>query len=437
MCEPLLSNGRVGDTQLRGIGDCFAASFSMEDLFALPEPLSVIGSASPEAVATDVPPWLKNSNNFQLHEDRLDMDFNMRPRRSGSPPRLGCLSEAEPGPCTPSSSGNPLEDRTNTGPRTPRMRTPRMRKNAVGSPTLLGGSLKTPKNTVSPTLFGGCMKTPQQNTVSPTLLQSVQTPEARKTFGCSPPSGPGTLHKRLEEDIDAAVSLASMPLLALALRRGHCCDKDHMVFEAVRRQNMPSLRFVLESGDQDVDQTCCGKRPLHLALENCYIREDTGYKMAELLLRHGANPNALPQDTAVGLTSPLHDATRRGCSAVLELLLRFGVDPNVGDEDGLTSMHVFARKLGLFPISCYKEILSCLLAHDASPFVLDAHGRTPLDGVNDVNMRCVIVRVQRWWTRKSILQVSRAGGERADALESVRPWMLPEIFRAIMSFVSA
>mmetsp|Transcript_43398 Transcript_43398/g.79595 ORF Transcript_43398/g.79595 Transcript_43398/m.79595 type:complete len:355 (+) Transcript_43398:1-1065(+) len=308
-----------------------------------------------------------------------------------------------PLPCglrTPQRSGYPGEDRASKGARTP---------------------ARTPQNTVSPS-FG-----------------NVETPEAKKALTSSPPSGPAALQRRLEEDIDSALDWYSIPLLNLALRRGHCCAQDHMVFEAVRRQNTRALRFLLESGDQDVDQICCGKRPLHHAMQACIVREDTGYRMSELLLQHGANPNARPQEIAVGLTSPLQDTTRRGCIAGLELLLRFKADLNAGDKDGLTPMHILAQQVVFSPINPHKKALSCLLANGANPFVVDARGHVPLDRVQDKAIRCELIDAMRWWTRRSISQLSRMGGEleKSGTLESMMPWILPEIFEAILSFLCA
>jgi len=267
------------------------------------------------------------------------------------------------------------------------------------------------------------------------------TPEAKKCISATPPSGPALLQKRLEDDIDAALDWHSLPLLSLALSRGHCCGQDHVIFEAVRRQNVRALRFLLESGNQEVDQRCGGRRPLQLALQACMVAGDTGYKMAELLLQHGASPNAMthlassPEES--GCDSPLHDAMQRGCFAGVELLLRFGSDANAGDKDGITPMHHFARHTLLQESNLLNKALSCLLLHGACPFAVDRYGNGPLDYTHDQANRQVLVRAQRWWSRRSVMQVCRLSGECDGTLKSFIPWALPEIFEVIVKFLSS
>lgn len=64
--------------------------------------------------------------------------------------------------------------------------------------------------------------------------------------------------------------------------------------------------------------------PLHVAALYCLPQ------MAELLLKHGADPNAMN----VHGDTPLHVAAFYGCTSVVELLLRHGADPNIDGFEG-------------------------------------------------------------------------------------------------------
>ena len=77
----------------------------------------------------------------------------------------------------------------------------------------------------------------------------------------SPPSCPIVHKKRLQDDIDLALQRKSLPLLSLTLLRGHSCGDNHGIHEAVRRQHMGALEFLLQcSSKGDVDRHCHGRR---------------------------------------------------------------------------------------------------------------------------------------------------------------------------------
>lgn len=287
-------------------------------------------------------------------------------------------------------------------------------------------------------------RTPQRtkDVASLSFVSPVEaTPETKKCISATPPSGPVLLQKRLEDDIDAALDWHSLPLLSLALSRSHCCGQDHVIFEAVRRQNLRALRFLLESGYQEVDQQCGGRRPLQLALSNCMVTGDTGYKMAEMLLQYGASPNAKPGGSSQdeqGCDSLLHDAMQRGCVAAVELLLRFGSDANTRDKDGITAMHLFAQH-PLFQVgNPLNKALSILLNYGACPFAMDRYGNDPLDFIHDKEKanRQVLLRAQRWWSQRSVMQVCQIAGGCDGAFKNFIPWALPEIGEVILKFLA-
>lgn len=101
----------------------------------------------------------------------------------------------------------------------------------------------------------------------------------------------------------------------------------------------------------------------------------------EILLRYGADPNldgAAALSTAAGGSvdfggEPLSAAERtaRAYSMVV-LLLFYGANPNVPDENGQTAVHSFASGFS------GNRVLDALLDHQADVNVSDARGRTPL-----------------------------------------------------------
>jgi ankyrin repeat protein len=90
-------------------------------------------------------------------------------------------------------------------------------------------------------------------------------------------------------------------------------------------------------------------------------------EVVELLLRYGANPNTRHLD---GKT-PLHFAAEEGHVAVVELLLQHGADPSSQDEDGNAALHLAARR-------GWGDVAYVLLRHGADPNARDAEGKTPL-----------------------------------------------------------
>jgi ankyrin repeat protein len=112
-----------------------------------------------------------------------------------------------------------------------------------------------------------------------------------------------------------------------------------------------------------------GKTPLHWAV----AKWDRG--MTQLLIEHGANPNATDND---GIT-PLLGAAMQGIGGgslgvdpvLMDLLLDAGADPNVRDRSGMTLLQ-HALRVGSI------ELVEALLRNGADPNTTDVAGTTPV-----------------------------------------------------------
>jgi hypothetical protein len=151
----------------------------------------------------------------------------------------------------------------------------------------------------------------------------------------SPPPAPwvASAHRELREDVDAAVESKSMAFLCVSYRRVHSCCEDHCLHEAVRRNHPNAVRFILEHEPRtvSVDGHCGGMRPLHLALQRCALGGERAFEMAELLLKHGAQPNWCEGDV---LQSPLTLACKFKQIPLVKLLLKKGACPFQRDNTG-------------------------------------------------------------------------------------------------------
>ncbi|KAL7287520.1 hypothetical protein TKK_0018351 [Trichogramma kaykai] len=103
------------------------------------------------------------------------------------------------------------------------------------------------------------------------------------------------------------------------------------------------------------------KYPLFLAI--CSKNE----KVVEMLLKHGANPNASDN---LGSTC-LNRAIIQGDVKIVEILLKNKADPNILDKNGRASLHEASQGRSA-------EIFEMLLKERANPNIFDESGKTPL-----------------------------------------------------------
>ena len=92
--------------------------------------------------------------------------------------------------------------------------------------------------------------------------------------------------------------------------------------------------------------------------------------MAQSLLESGADAR---QAARIGLgVAPLHSASASGQAAIVEMLLRHGADPNAVEANGMTPLHTAAGNGN-------REIVAQLLAAGADRTRRSADARTPAD----------------------------------------------------------
>ena len=103
-----------------------------------------------------------------------------------------------------------------------------------------------------------------------------------------------------------------------------------------------------------------GKTPLHWVN---YI------DVANRLIEHGANVNAVNH----GGYRPLHSASRRGCTALVKLLLEHGADVSAN------AGHYRLTPLHLAVDDGHEAVVKILLSHGGNSHAPDWMGMTPID----------------------------------------------------------
>ena len=149
-------------------------------------------------------------------------------------------------------------------------------------------------------------------------------------------------------DIQSVLNLLSTGIIDVDAR-------DH------KGEQLPTIMSSAIYYSQDIPLKCLGLRGLDYA---CY---DGNAVMALHLINLGADPN---KANTYGRT-PLHWATNRGHTNVVQLLLWIGADPNKADLDGLTPLHEATMVKE-------KSIVEDLLKGGADPNKEDENGKTPL-----------------------------------------------------------
>jgi len=110
--------------------------------------------------------------------------------------------------------------------------------------------------------------------------------------------------------------------------------------------------------------SCDGFTPLHLA---SYFGNDA---MANLLLKHGADPNAVSRNRMA--LRPVHSGTASRSAGIVEMLLAHGAEVNATQHGGWTPLHAAVA-------SGDGSLVELLLAHGADPNLANDDGKSALD----------------------------------------------------------
>lgn len=135
--------------------------------------------------------------------------------------------------------------------------------------------------------------------------------------------------------------------------------------------------------------------------------------MCSLLLRHGARTDIQRADTEGN--APLHEACRLGNLPVADLLLQHGADPNATNGLGFAPLHIVSRHESRDmprPLSEHgfvKALVQRLLQGGANPMQPGPDGQLPRIHARDAEVAEVLLRAERWWRRRSLLLLRKFG----------------------------
>jgi len=168
--------------------------------------------------------------------------------------------------------------------------------------------------------------------------------------------------------LEIACARGNLDIVKLLLKRGANPNRyfqESPLHHACKCSDLEMVELLLKFKADINAKNNCGISPLLQAVMGEKI------ELVQLLLESGSNVNA---QNKVTLKSSLHEATERGNTKILILLLGKNVDVNIRDKNGNTPLH-FARN---------KEIARLLLEKRADIDALNNEGKTLLTITCDV-----------------------------------------------------
>lgn len=281
-------------------------------------------------------------------------------------------------------------------------------------------------------------------------------PRRQRPTSSRPPLAPSHIRsmRDFKEEIELALEWNSEPMLSLTLLRNHngVCQGDHALHEAIAFQHEVAVNFLLQHG-HDIEGVCESSRPLMKAVRMSCSRTDSAFRMASLLLNHGANPNGCMEDRDGD--APIHQAAYQCHVGMVECLVQHGADVNLVNKVGRTALHCAcsprAIHFGVVDVS----LITWLLEHGVDPRLCDADGLLPrelllstmtesvfggdigpLGGVASVCRRVEqILLCQERWLDRSPAILARGRGTAVDD-QTFPLCALPEVvFRSVVHFL--
>ncbi len=137
--------------------------------------------------------------------------------------------------------------------------------------------------------------------------------------------------------------------------------------EAARRDDAAAIMTMLDKG-ADIDAALDSMTPLHTAVEN------SSFNAANVLLKHGAEPNAKNDLNS----APLHFAKN---AHIVKILLDNGAEPDIQDFNGTALLHITGDT----------DVVKLLLKSGTDPNITAGSGRTPLHTVKDPKIAKILL----------------------------------------------
>lgn len=136
---------------------------------------------------------------------------------------------------------------------------------------------------------------------------------------------------------------------------------NNLLFHSIAHGDIKDVIGLLEDKEADVNAVNInGSTPVHYAIY--YENND----ILEVLLKYGANPN-VKEIEGIGGCTPIHRAVEKNNYELVQTLLKAGADPNITEKNGFTTLHLAARK-------GYKEIAKLLIDSGVDTNKRDANG---------------------------------------------------------------